>query len=240
VPGDVCELCGHSHFSNRGTVRWQVSGLRCPRYIQLALELWDDGIRLGTPNYKPQSLRHGKCGLKETGICVWQRQLDKGGIACTSPDVKPALWSLDRNPMDFYLQQCPTCKRRYVYNHKNRMCPNRKCSNKRPWSLQLVDKCRFYARGSKAPEKPIRSAKPPQAAHGSGGTLRSQQTKPRAAVYAELKACMYELAATHQGFVIDPSTLERLAGIALRRAEERSAQIRAAKESRPVVAEATS
>jgi hypothetical protein len=219
---DTCEKCGHSHFSGRGTIRWQVSALRCPEFIRLTLSMWDDGIQLGTPNYRPTSLTHGRCTLKETGICVWQRE-GKNGIICSSPDLKPALWSLDRNPMDFYLQECPKCRRRFVYSHKTKLCPNKECPNKRAWSLELIDRCRYYRRPAKPGDKPMRGAKSKAQAVQGIASLRSQQTKPRAAVYAELKSCMYELARTEHGFQIDDSTLGRLADIAASRAKARSA-----------------
>ena len=226
---DACTSCGHAHFSRSGTVKWNPAALQCPEYIRLCLELWDDGIHLGVATYKPQTLRQGRCHLKERGVCVWQRDPDAEGIVrCASPDLKPALWSMDRDPMSFFLQECPACRRRYVFSHANRLCPNKKCPNRRPWALRLVEECRYYRRPERVP-RPVNvkkaAAPPKKTAPVSVGTMRKQFSRPRVAVYRELRAVMLELAAAEGGFAVDDHTMARLAAIAARRSMVRRERI---------------
>lgn len=230
---DACPTCHHSHFSRGGSVKWNPAALQCPEYIRLCLDLWDDGLFLGVASYKPQTLRQGRCGLKEKGVCVWQREPDREGVVrCASPDLKPALWSMDRDPMNFFVQECPACKRRYVFSHTNRLCPNKKCPDRRPWALRLIEECRYYRRPERVrgAVNARKAASPPKKTAPVGaGTMRHQHSRPRAAVYGELRAVMLELAASEGGFALDGLTMVRLAAIARRRAEARRGRLERAR-----------
>lgn len=231
---DRCQTCGHSHYSPQGSVKWKVSALRCPEFVRLCLAMWDDGVSIGVASYKPVATRHGRCYLKESGVCVWQREPDHLGVVrCSSPDSRPALWSMDRDPLAFFMQQCPSCRHKYVFSHRNKFCPNKACANKRPWTLQVVDTCRYFRRPETAAATAgrgaaarVRAIEPPEP------RVRAQRTRPREAVYVELRAVMLELAASRGGFVCDGSTMERLATMARRRARARDAA-RAMAQTRP-------
>lgn len=199
--------------------------MRCPEYIKVVIALWDEGLEMKATEYRPVAMTPGRC-QKAMGVCVWQRPEHAaagGGIVCASPDLKPALWSMDEPAMSYFMQECPACKHKWVFSHRNKFCKNKACSNKRPWSLLTVDRCRYYVR-TPAQKGDMRAAKRKAVAY-SADRIRAQHKGPRPAVYAELRACMVELAASQHGFELGARAYVRLAAIASRRAEQRHGRI---------------